>query len=551
MVVINLPAKALKEKLSIKGDFQSTLSETLFKIGMELEQCTQEETSIDIAGAGNRIDAVSLEGIVRIINAYNGKPTFSFPRVKSGRNIINVDKSVANVRPFMGNFIVRNVDIDDDLLTRVINYQEKIAATFGRDRKVLGMGLFRLPELKFPLEYTALRANEIKFAPLGFKQEMTGAEILKKHDKGKVYAHLFAGKDKLPILRDASRRILTMPGITNSNDLGKVELGKQDLFIEATGTNLQMIIQLLTANALDFADMGAVIETCTVNYSGKKIEFPQFGFDKYSVPMQQINLLLGLELKPSEACKLLLKMMLPASSSASVLNVNVPRFRSDVLHNVDIIEDVARAYGFDNFKPISPQAYTFGKKHDKTTLFNAVIDSFTGLGFQQVIGMILTSKIDSTTRVKISDNSAFVELHSSRALGLNAVRQSLFPSLLSIIASNKQYTYPQKIFEVGECLQVDASEETGASTHWKAAAIIASASTSFTEAKATIESLARSLDDYKLKVSPVEDKRFIQGRSASTEGKSFKGVFGEVDIEILREFNIEMPCAFLEIELKR
>ncbi len=551
MVVVTFSTRELRKNLKLNGSFEKTLSEILFKIGMELEQCNEEETTIDIAGAGNRIDAASLEGLSRIITAYNRNYEFKFPYIKKGKKVINVDKSVAGVRPYMGNFIVRDVNIDNDSLTRIINYQEKIASTFGRDRKVVGMGLFKMSAIKFPLHYIALPPKEIKFAPLGFEEEMTGDEILTKHEKGKEYGSLFVGKSKLPILRDANKKVLTMPGITNSNDLGKIESGKQDLFVEATGTNLQMIAQLLTVNALDFVDQGGKIESCIVNYSGKCVEFPQFSFDKYVVSLKEINSLLGLNLTMQQVAKLLNKMMLPSAVQGGKIIVKVPKFRSDVVHNVDIIEDIARAYGFDNFAPLPPRDYTFGKKHAKSILFEAVINSFTGLGFQQVIGMILTNKQEATEKIKEKDNGRFVELHSSRALGLDSCRQSLFSGMLSIVASNKQYVYPQKIFEVGECLEIDEKEETGARTTWKAAALIASANANFTEAKAVIEALGKNLDDYKLKIEPLESDKFIKGRAAKVTGKTFNGSIGEVDLEILRSYGIEMPCAFLEIELKQ
>ncbi|MFH1247272.1 MAG: hypothetical protein V1644_02730, partial [Candidatus Micrarchaeota archaeon] len=340
--------------------------------------------------------------------------------------------------------------------------------------------------------------------------------------------------------------------ITNSNDLGKVEPGKQDILVEASGFNAKLLMQLLTANALDFAEMGGIIESCVVKYSdGKSVEFPQFNFDNYHVSLKEINSLLGTDLTAKQAIELLDKMMLVSSVQSGKLRVGVPRFRSDVAHNVDVIEDVARAYGFDNFVPLPPSTYTFGKKHCKTILFDAVVNSFVGLGFQQVINLVLTNKDDAIKNTKQKDNGKFVELHSSRALGLNACRQSLFHGLLSIIASNKQYSYPQKIFEAGECLELAEQEETGAKTTWKTAALIAGANAGFEEVKATVEALGRCLDDYKLKVEPIEDSRFIKGRSAKVTGKTFNGVFGEVDLEILNNYNIEMPCTFMEVELNK
>ncbi|MFH1247179.1 MAG: hypothetical protein V1644_02245, partial [Candidatus Micrarchaeota archaeon] len=232
MVMVTFPTNTLKEKLALRGDFEKTLGDILFKIGMELEACNEEETTIDIAGAGNRIDAVSLEGLVRIISFYTKGGKFKFPVVKkNNKNIIRVDKSVVPLRPFIGNFIVRGIELNDDNLRRMINYQDKIHATFGRDRAMLAMGIYKLQNIQFPLEFTALPLKEVKFAPLGFEEEMTGEEILKKHEKGKEYAKLISGK--APVFRDKTGKVLALIPITNSNDLGKVEPGKQDILVEA------------------------------------------------------------------------------------------------------------------------------------------------------------------------------------------------------------------------------------------------------------------------------------------------------------------------------
>ncbi len=552
MVVVSFPTNQLKKKLKLSGDFEKTLSETLFKIGMELESTNDNETIIDIAGAGNRIDAVSLEGLARIVNAYIGNYDFHFPKITKGKNIINVDKNVLLMRPHMGAFIVRGIDFNDDNLRRMINYQDKIHSTFGRNRLMLAMGLYRLSVVKFPLNFTALPAKEIRFAPLGFEEEMTGEEILKKHEKGKAFSHLVKSTSgHVPIFRDSTGKVLSMIPVINSNDAGKVEQGKQDILVEASGFNPNLLVQLLTSNALDFADMGGQIETCTVNYNGKKVEFPQFTFDKYALSISEIESKLGLSFSTQQAIKLLKQMMLPATAKGKSVLVDVPRFRSDVVHKVDVIEDIGRAYGFDNFAPLAPTQYNFGKKHSKTVLFDSIISSFVGLGFQQVVSLILTSKNEATAKANVVDNGKFVELHSSRALGLDSCRQSLLPGLLAIIASNKGYSYPQKIFEVGECLELDKNNETGASTTWKTSAIIAGANLGFADAKATIEALGRCLDDYKLKIEQIEDKRFITGRCAKVTGKTFNGIFGELDLQLLRNHGIEMPCTAIELELKQ
>lgn len=560
MVVVEIPTNALKKALEMQSQtneqFKKEISETLFKIGMELESIDYENTSIEISGAGNRIDLLSLEGITRALNAYTGK-TFKIPipKVKKTSNLVTVDKSVSGIRDYIALFTIHGLDVDEFTLKRLINYQEKVAKTFGRNRKVLGMGLFNLKQVKFPLEYKAMPAEEIKFAPLGFKEEMTGLEILKKHTKGVEYAHLFT-QNKLPILIDATGKILTMPGVTNSNDLGKVEPGKnQDLIIEITGTNLQLISKLATCNALDFSQMNAGIESTLIKYPSFEIEIPNFTLKEFKITTKYVNDYLGLNLKAEEITSNLQKMLMNSTRGDEVITVQVPNWRSDVLHEVDLIEDIARAISYDNFSPLAPEIATIGSKHFKTKLFQCVIETFQSMQFQQVFGMILSSTKEQITKVNQSKNQEekLVKLTSSRALGLNCARNLLLPGLLEILSTNKQYEYPQKIFEVGETLEIDEKEETNARTDWKAACVIASSAASYSKIKAVTESLAHNFDCRQVKFEPLAEQNhhYIKGRCAKITTEYFQGTLGEIAIDVLRKYGLEMPCATLEVTIKK
>ena len=557
MVVVEIPTKTFKNALGADKQnneaFKKEIDETLFKIGMELENINDETTAIEISGAGNRIDLLSLEGISRMLNAYSGKK-IEIPNVKKSNNVLNVDKSVSGIRDYIAVFIARGVNIDDDNLKRLINYQEKAAKTFGRDRKVLGMGLFNLGSLKFPLKYEAKKPEEIVFAPLGFEQKMNGKEILQNHPKGKEYAWLFTGKDKLPVLTDASGKILTLPGITNSNDLGKVQSGKnQDLLVEVTGTNSLMVQKLATCNALDFAQMGAQIELVTIKYLNEEIQCPNMSTKQMQLTVKYVNDILGLELNAKQITEHLQKMQLPSKANGDSITVDVPFWRSDVLHEIDLVEDVSRVVGYDNFDPLPPDLATTGKKHYKTRVFQAAIETFESLQFQQVYGMVLSNTDEQINKVNRNkeDEKKLVKLFGSRALGLNCARDQLLPGLLGILATNKQYEYPQKIFEVGEALQIDEKEETNARTDWKTSAVIASATASYSEIKAVAENLARNFDCKRVKFTAHEDPAFIKGRCAKIETEYFQGVIGEISIPVLRKYGLEMPCAAIEVTLTK
>ena len=117
--------------------------------------------------------------------------------------------------------------------------QDKIDGTYGRNRKRTSIGLYDADLLKFPLNYTLTLPHENSFVPLQMKRELTPAQILKNHPKGQEYAHLLKGLSAYPIFKDSQNKILSMPPIINSNDLGQLtEKTKNILMLQEQITKL-------------------------------------------------------------------------------------------------------------------------------------------------------------------------------------------------------------------------------------------------------------------------------------------------------------------------
>jgi len=100
----------------------------------------------------------------------------------------------------------------------------------------------------------------------------------------------------------------------------------------------------------------------------------------------------NLQLNPQELIGLLSKMSLKASWDASrpeVLNVEIPVTRSDILHECDIMEDVAIAYGFNKLVKTIPKTSTVGKKTSLAKLSDAIRREIALAGFTEVLPLIL------------------------------------------------------------------------------------------------------------------------------------------------------------------
>lgn len=547
MVSIELSAQALKKRLGLSP---AKLEEALFTLGMELEGGDEESMKIDIAGAGNRIDTVSFEGLCRVLEGYLGKRAgCEPPKTKPSGVEIRVAEHMLKVRPYIGSMVIRGAHLSDEDIKALMNWQEKVHATFGRDRKRLAIGFYKLAEMKPPIDYRLEEAGKFMFVPLGSDQEMSGLEILERHETGRKYASLFPEKRLLPVLKDAAGRYLSIPGIINSNDVGNIAPGKHDLFIDCTGTDLVMISQLLASIAQDFADRGCVIETVNVIYPDRTLAMPDLKPAKMTLDVSYANKLLGLRLTPKKAADLLGRMLYNVKVDGKKLEVEVPAFRNDVFHAVDLIDDIARAYGYDNMKPEYPPTLSIGSLRPETRLKSKLAEIMVGLGYQQVLSYILSRKDAQTRAMDAGAGGDFVEFSGARAAGADCCRRTILPGLLEILFHNKDARFPQRVFEVGETIVPDAKAETRAVDKLHLAAVLSDAKAGFADIKAAIEALAEQLQ-IKIEIKQAQLPWYIHGRAAEVHSELFTGHLGEMKPNVLVNFGLEMPTVALELEFR-
>ena len=225
----------------------------------------------------------------------------------------------------------------------------------------------------------------------------------------------------------------------------------------------------------------------------------------------------------------------------------VPAYRADVIHQVDLAEDVAIAYGFDNLKEEIPKVSTIAEEDKFEILKRKIANILIGLNLLEVHTYNLTSKENQTS--KMNTNVKYVELANSLNEEYNILRAWVLPSLIQILKENKHYEYPQNIFGFGTVFKNDETKETNISESTRLAITLCHSSSNFTEIKQVLDVIIKALD-LKYNIREVEHQSFISGRVGRISIRDVElGYIGEIHPQVLENFNLENPVAALELNL--
>ena len=450
MAILNINKNQFEKDI---GVFNEKMQSQIAMFGTPIEAITENEIQLEIFP--NRPDMLSYHGLKRSFLAFLGKKTglVNYNVNKPEKNyLVTVDSSVKGVRPFTACAIVRGLQLDDEKIKEMVDMQEKLHITIGRKRKKVAIGIYPLEKIKLPIKFRAIEPDQIKFTPLEMDKELSGLEILQRHPAGKEYAHLLAGKAKFPIFIDADNQILSMPPIINSQLTGRVDSRTKDVFIECSGFDIEVLKQCLNIIVTSLAEVGGKIYQMDVKYGYIKKEItPDLTPRKMKLSIANVNKLLGLDLKEKQVKEFLEKMGYNYKAGVA----EIPAWRTDILHEVDLIEDVAIAHGYDNFVPEIPEISTLGSADPKEIIKKKFAEILSGLGMLEVSNYHLTTKADQTEKMglpeKVADSIKVIESKTE----YNILRQNLSHFLLKNLSENINSEYPQKIFEIGRIFSLE------------------------------------------------------------------------------------------------
>ncbi|MCD5398087.1 phenylalanine--tRNA ligase subunit beta, partial [candidate division NPL-UPA2 bacterium] len=432
----------------------------------------------------------------------------------------------------------------------LINMQEKLGETLGRRRSKVAIGIYEAGSIEFPVRYGAFDPLSYKFIPLEFSVEMTLKDILKKHPKGIEYGRLLEGGKCYPLLLDARDEVLSLPPIINSQKLGEVKPGASELFVEATGTDQKAVVLALNIISSAFSLRGGTIERGETVYPyatplGENQVTPRQMNKALSIDGKELRRILGMEISGPEAADCLRQLGYEIQGQGEKFQVIAPYYRSDCMHEYDIIEDIAIVRGYDNFSPLPLSDFTVGALSEEQEIIDKIREIIVGMGFQEIISNALMDRRELEQWMR--GESGAIEVDNVMTETYSVLRNGLIPGLLKVERESSQIEYPHKIFEVGEV----ALKENGSREEIRLAVLISGREAGFTDIHRVLESLMEELS-YPYELKEAHHNSFIEGRCGEVEsGGRTIGMAGEIHPEVLSRWAIKMPVSALEITLNK
>ncbi|MDR0390225.1 MAG: phenylalanine--tRNA ligase subunit beta [Spirochaetaceae bacterium] len=540
----------------------------------------------------NRPDLWGTAGCARQLRIYDGgrRPEYAFfsapGRLKEARYRVRVEESVKGVRPYLAGFVASGRAITDPMLRDMIQTQEKLAWNFGRKRRTVSMGLYRISIIKWPIIYKGVDPDSVSFVPLQWETPLTLREILRQHPKGKEYAFIQEHEKLHPLLTDVEGAVLSYPPIINSADLGAVQVGDDNLFVELTGTDQAAVTLAASIVACDLADNGFTIESVAIDYEydtpfGRQCVTPYYFQTPVFCSLARVEKILGEKLSAGECLAALARMGVRAEEASGVedgavsggdnaasggdsaasgrdnaasgavpgIRAYPPEYRNDFLHAADVVEDVMIGRGLSSFKSERPRAFTVGRLTPVTFFSRTVKEILVGLGYQEMIYNYLGSRRDLVEKMRGS-GAKIIQIANPMTENYEYVRDSVLASLMASESVSGHSVYPHCIFELGKVAFRDDAENYGTSTRQYAGFLHADRDANFNTVSAQLQTLFYYLSrDYA--VREADDARFIPGRAASIIYKEkVIGVFGEIHPEVLENWGITVPCTACEFDVE-
>lgn len=529
-------------KLIGKELSDETLASIIEQLKPEVEKITIDEIELEITP--DRPDFYGVEGIAKAIRDFIGLPSKHY-KISSKPIEVRVEK--VKIRPFVACALATNVKLDNDLVKYLMNLQEVLATTIGRKRKKVAIGLHDYGKIKGQIVYREALPQE-EFVPLGYETKMSLKQILEKTEKGKEFYSILAKAKKYPVFSD-EKGIFSFPPILNS-ERTRITKKTTSIFIDVTGINRKAVMEAINLLAFFFLEREWEIAPAKMKHKKKSFLTPSFKERVVEIEIEKINKLLGTNFSPKQVNDYLKRVGLKSFSANNKIGVIIPFYRLDVLHPVDIVEEVAIAHGYNNFEPELPKSITMGKEHEIQLFAQKLRQLMIGFGFQEVLTTVLTNKQKQYKKMRVKEENC-VELENPVSKEYTCMRTWLLPNLLEFLSKNKRYPYPQKIFEIGYVVLPDKNQEVLAKNVLKLSFAIASSNATFHKAKSMVISLLKNVG-YFANFDKIAHSSFINGRSASiwVNGKEI-GLIGEVHPEVLENFEIEMPVVACELNLQQ
>lgn len=555
-----------------------------------------------------RPDLYDPGGMARCIRGYLGiQPGLIEYALLAGPIRVTVDPRLSeesSFRPCISCAVLRNVALDDEHIKILMNLQENLHWALGRDRKLASIGAYDLDRVQgTEFRYDAVGPDELRFVPLGFdprlaESALTPREILERHGTGRKYARLLAGFARYPLLHDGQGTVLSMPPIINS-EATRVTHSTRNIFVDVTGPSQRVVDRALNVLVTGLRELLPKIQiesvailrsdvgsgphprAADVESSGPRPRTavvrntPDLAPGRMELSVHEAAETIGVSLDEPQVSQLLERMghrVAPraqpgfgghaSNGNGPMLDVESPAWRNDIMHPVDLIEDAAVAYGFDNLPSELVPTFTVGRPRAIEEQSALARRALAGLGFHQVMTLALTSEDAAFKRLCMDRDEQrltdllkrVVRIENPISVEQTICRVSLLAGLMETFSINKQHDLPQNLFEVGDCSFAEPQAETGADEVRFIAAAMIGTHVGYAEIRAVCDAFLAEFGwsgSNAATVAPVMHPTFIAGRAArvSLPNGEELGILGEIHPQVLENYGLRHPAAAMELKL--
>ena len=510
-------------------------------MGTDIDTCDDEKLDIEIFP--DRPDLLSPEtlfhGMMPFLHDSPSNPRLS---VNPGTISMKVSPELSQIRPVILGAVVRGLDVDDEVIKRLMDHQEKLHFALGRGRKRASIGVHDLSTISPPFRVEAT-SRDLSFIPLAMENEMTIDEILMSHPKGVDYAHLLEGMEKVPIIFDSNDAVLSFPPVING-DHTTVTTNTRDLFIDVTGLDFRACESALMLVCLQLSVMGGSVESVRVTTCEGK-EWSLNGSPvEHIVGRNLVEGILGNSFTEDEIENAIRRMGgIYNGDSSGNLSISMPRWRFDILHPIDLVEEVAIGHGYDDLAYDVPKAPLTAIPRPDGHLRRRIREALQGLGLIQIQSLTLSNDKDQFESMRWKPHGDITRMTNPITIEHTILRQNILPGLMRLLAANRHHELPQGVYELGSVVVNHENRD-------KFAFLVAENSGGFAALRGRLQSLMRDLGCVSWSLEAMNDGPWLNGRGANIIVDGTKvGECGEVDPHVSETFDLKVPLSGAQIDV--
>ena len=542
MPVIQVSLTKLGQYCKKKATVQMIL-ETLPYLGLDIED--QQGDLVSVEYSPNRPDFSSEAGIARslvgILGIEVGDPKYIFPPSKYSISVTG--EEITLVRPYIHG-IYAEFPVTDETIKQLIAMQEDLHNGIGRRRVKVAIGIHNAQVISTEIKYYATKDKNFSFSPLGSETKIPIEKIIQGTEQGVAYGKLLG--NAYAILEDSNGNVLSMPPIINGN-LTTLEPGQSRLFIDVTGTDERVVDTTSAIIASMLSDSGGRVFSVEIKRKQGSMVTPEMRPKSMRFDLSLTNSILGYDFTQKQAESYLAKSRIGMYSNGNAI---IPRYRYDIIHPIDLAEEVILGFGVQHVTPSSLKSDLVGSFSKRRKMLDLAIEAMVGLGFTEMWNLSLTSsRLTSQNSLKVED---------AKSQNYEYLRDSLSWTLLDALGNSSHQEYPQKIFEQAPVYKYSTDNVSQVLEDEHLSGIMTSSDTSYSAIRSNVDALLRlikrdvavSFKSISADMGPFAGGRSVAISISSEQGMFDVGICGEIHPAVLEKYGLKVPSAGFEINLE-